>query len=472
MNYLVIKMSNDIQAIRYMVASEIPSLIQGLLGFVAALVVLGTVSWKVTLLTVSVAPVMVVIASILGKAMGTSLKEWQGDMAVINALAQDATSGIVVTKAYNLQNHLERRFYLAGERAVNRAVKLAFVKGQLNSAMLVLSVMPFLILFGVGGFEVISGKLSLGQLLMMLNLLNNLTWPLQGMAQNFANIKAALQAADRIFEILTFPTERTGGITRFAYEDVEYAVEFDQVSFTYQTQEAVLCDLTLKIRKGEALAIVGASGAGKSTLLSILLGFRAPCSGSLRFFGQPYDSVNLACIREKIAYVPQEAFLLPVSVAENISYGRPNASLQEIREAAIRAGADEFICELPEGYQTLLAEQGINLSGGQRQRMSLARAILRGAPLLVLDEATAALDTESESTVYNNILQFEGTKVIITHRLHLLEKVDRIAVLDKGRVVEDGTHTDLLARQGYYASLYQYAHRAQTEHHIGAVEVC
>ncbi|KAF0197743.1 MAG: ABC transporter ATP-binding protein/permease [Bacillota bacterium] len=163
---------------------------------------------------------------------------------------------------------------------------------------------------------------------------------------------------------------------------------------------------------------------------------------------------------------------MPVSVAENISYGRPNASLQEIREAAIRAGADEFICELPEGYQTLLAEQGINLSGGQRQRMSLARAILRGAPLLVLDEATAALDTESESTVYNNILQFEGTKVIITHRLHLLEKVDRIAVLDKGRVVEDGTHTDLLARQGYYASLYQYAHRAQTEHHIGAVEVC
>lgn len=234
------RLSNDIQAIRYMVASEIPSLIQGLLGFVAALVVLGTVSWKVTLLTVSVAPVMVVIASILGKAMGTSLKEWQGDMAVINALAQDATSGIVVTKAYNLQNHLERRFYLAGERAVNRAVKLAFVKGQLNSAMLVLSVMPFLILFGVGGFEVISGKLSLGQLLMMLNLLNNLTWPLQGMAQNFANIKAALQAADRIFEILTFPTERTGGITRFAYEDVEYAVEFDQVSFTYQTQEAVL----------------------------------------------------------------------------------------------------------------------------------------------------------------------------------------------------------------------------------------
>lgn len=464
----VSRVSNDMHIIKTMLSREIPGLIQGVLGFAVALVVMMMVSFKVTVLTVAVAPVMMLIASIFGGRMGASLTAWQSDIARVNVLAQDAVSGIVTVKAYNLSGYLVKRLHFLGQRVVESSVKLAFTRGQLNSAMMVLSVMPFLILFGVGGFDVIKGRLSLGQLLMMLNLLNNLTWPLQGMAQNVASVKAALQSADRLFEILRLPTEPLQGEELVPIDlDTEYAVEFDRVSFAYEGKEAVLSELDLKIRTGEALAIVGASGSGKSTLLSILFGFRTPCSGSLRFFGRPYHALGLSYIRSHIAYVPQDDFFMPTTIAENIGYGRVGASLQEVRDAAKRSGADQFISELPGGYRTLLSERGGNLSGGQRQRISLARAILRNAPLLVLDEATAAIDTESERAIYESVSQMKCTRVIVTHRLHLLEQVDRIVVLDQGRIVEEGTHVALLGLQGYYANLFRHGQSENT----GTVEV-
>jgi len=463
------RVSNDSQSIRAAIARDIPSLMQGLLGFLVALVVMLLVSWQVTALTVVMAPVMMLVASFLGGRMGTSLREWQGDMARVNVLAQDAVSGIVMAKAYNLRGYLGKHLHGLGQRVVESAVGLAFTKGQLNAAMMILSVMPFLILFGVGGADVIRGRLSLGQLLMMLNLLNNLTWPLQGMAQSLASVKAALQAGDRLFEILRLPTEPLQGEEPTPINlNAEYAVEFDRVSFAYEGKETLLSGLDLKVQSGEALAIVGASGSGKSTLLAILLGFRTPSSGSLRFFGHPYHALGLFDIRRNIAYVPQDDFFVSTSVAANISLGRLDASPQAVRDAAIRAKADEFIRELPGGYEAPLSERGSNLSGGQRQRVSLARAILRNTPLLVLDEATAALDAESEQAVLDSVLRLSGTKVIVTHRLHLLEQVDRIVVLDKGHIVEEGTHAALLRRQGHYATLFGHG---QPEHCTGAVEV-
>jgi len=465
----VSRLGVDTDAIRVMVAREMPSLLQGALGFVAALVVMLVVSWQVTLLTIALVPVMMFVASFFGGRMGGNLKAWQGGMAAVNVLAQDTVLGVVVAKTYNLHGYLGKQMSSLGKRVANSAVALAFTKGQLNSAMTVLSVMPFLVLFGVGGYEVIRGRLSLGQLLMMLNLLNNLTWPLQGMAQNMASMKAAIQAAERIFAVLALPVEPVQqGACPPLNRKAEYAVEYDQVSFAYPGKDAILCELSLKVRKGETLALVGASGSGKSTLLSLLLRFRQPSSGELLFFGCLYHDLTPSCIREHIAYVAQEDFFLPVSVAENIGFGRLGASPHEVSDAARKVGADEFIGELAGGYSSLLSERGGNLSGGQRQRISLARAVLRAAPLLVLDEATAALDMESERAVFDKLLAMDGTKIIVTHRLHLLEKVDRIVVLANGSIVEEGTHAVLTARGGHYANFVRHG---EFERHYGAAGV-
>ena len=268
----VSRLGVDTEAIRVMVAREMPGLVQGMLGFVAALVVMLVVSWQVTLLTIALVPVMMFVASFFGRRMGGLLKAWQGAMAAVNVLAQDTVLGIVVAKTYNLHDYLGKRMRSLSKHVADNAVALAFTKGQLNSAMTVLSVMPFLVLFGVGGYEVIKGRLSLGQLLMMLNLLNNLTWPLQGMAQNMASAQAAVQAAERIFAVLALPVEPVQqGACPPLNHHAEYAVEFDRVSFAYPGKAATLCELNLKVRTGETLALIGASGSGKSTLLSLLL---------------------------------------------------------------------------------------------------------------------------------------------------------------------------------------------------------
>lgn len=453
----VSRLSNDTQVIRATLARHIPNLTQGILGFAASLVVMLLVSWQVTLLTVAVAPVIMVVASVLGGRMGVTLKLWQSDIAKVNVLAQDTVAGIVVAKAYTMRDYLGGRMRALGESAVGNAVKLAFIRGQMNAAMTVLSVVPILVLFGVGGLQVIVGRLSLGQLFVLLNLLSALTWPLSGVAQSLANIKAARESAERVLEIADLPTELAApSLCPTIDTSTEFAVELDKVSFGYKEHEAVLRELNLKVRRGETLAIVGASGAGKSTLLELMLGFRRPSAGNISYFGLPlHAQVGLACIRKFIAFIPQEDFFLPVSVSENIRLGKLEASPADIRQAAVGAGADEFIADLPQGYDTVLGEGGSTLSGGQRQRISLARAILRGASILLLDEATAALDMESERLVTDSILRLQSTKIIVTHRLHLLHRVDRIAVLHEGRVVEEGTHAALLARQGHYARLLE-----------------
>jgi len=463
----VSRLGVDTEAIRVMVAREMPGLVQGMLGFVAALVVMLVVSWQVTLLTIALVPVMMFVSSFFGGRMGGSLKAWQSAMAAVNVLAQDTVLGIVVAKTYALHDYLGKQMSSLSKRAANNAVALAFTKGQLNAAMTVLSVMPFLVLFGVGGYEVIRGRLSLGQLLMLLNLLNNLTWPLQGMAQNMASMQAAIQAAERIFAVLALPVEPVQqGACPPLNRNAEYAVEYDRVSFAYPGKDATLCELNLKVRTGETLALIGASGSGKSTLLSLMLRFRQPSSGELLFFGCPYHDLTPACIREHIAYVAQEDFFLPVSVAENIGFGRLSATPHEVSDSARRVGADEFIGELTDGYSSLLSERGGNFSGGQRQRISLARAVLRAAPLLALDEATSALDMESERAIFDELLAMDGTKIIVTHRLHLLEKVDRIVVLANGSIVEEGTHAVLVARGSHYANFVR--HGEFERHHDAA----
>lgn len=452
----VSRLSNDINLIRNLVGREWVLLLRGALMFIGSLVVMLMTSWKVTLACITVTPLIMVAAGRLSKPISQHTNDIQKNMADVNSLAQDAAGGIVITKSFNLGKYLAGLFRKASNSVAGSEIKLAFSKGWLGGAMLLLTMAPYFVLFGLGGYEVIQGRLTVGALIIILNLMNSITWPLQAMGQNLAQAKAGLKASQRIFEIVEMPTEKVGG-ERLEVRPAGPVIEVENVDFSYSPEQKVFEELSFQVQPGETVAVVGPSGAGKSTIFSLLLGLRDPNQGSIKFFGQEVGSLDLDSLRSVISYVPQEATLFPASVQENISYGKPGASAEEITQAAVKAFAHDFILGLPGGYDTVLGEQGVGLSGGQKQRLSLARAILKDAPILLLDEATSALDTESEARVQAAIEEVRAgrTTIIVAHRLSTIKAADRILVIDQGKVVEEGAHATLLSKGGLYAKLYR-----------------
>jgi ATP-binding cassette subfamily B protein/subfamily B ATP-binding cassette protein MsbA len=316
----------------------------------------------------------------------------------------------------------------------------------------------------VGGWHVLDGQLSLGSLLVCLAYLNSLYAPLETLAYLATGYASAAARAHRVFEILEaeeevrespgaqpLPQPGAGGGSHVCLEGVR---------FGYEPGREVLHGVSLEVRPGETLALVGPTGAGKSTLMSLIPRFFDPWEGRVTIDGVDVRDAQLASVREQVALVLQEPLLLPLTVAENIAYGRPGASAGEVMAAAETANADGFIRRLPEGYETVLAERGATLSGGEKQRLSIARALLKDAPILILDEPTSALDAATEHLLFEALerLMKGRTTFIIAHRLSTVQRADRIAVLESGRVVEVGDHEALLAAGGLYATLSRLQH--------------
>lgn len=466
---LVSRLSSDIVLIRNLIAQDWVSLSYGVIAFFAGLIMMLYISWSVTLSVLVAVPLIGLVANGLGKPLGRHTTAMQARLADVNALAQDALAGITVSKAFNLRPQLAMRFRQHSEQVAAEGIQVASYQGLLSGSMMALTLLPVFIVFGFGGYQVIVGRLTLGKMIVLLNLLNNLTWPLNRMARSLAQAKAGLTASERIFAVLELERERVGG-NELIVDATASAIELEDIHFAYETSPVIISGLNLNIAHGERVAIVGASGSGKSTLFSLLLGLREPQSGNIRFYGQPLTDLSLASVRQAIAYVPQEALLFPTSVTENIAYGNLEGEQEAIIKAARDAFADEFITSLPDSYATNLGEYGSGISGGQKQRVSLARAIVKDAPILLLDEATSALDTESEAQVQAAIEQLsqKRTTLIIAHRLSTIKAVDRILVLEGGAIVEAGTHGELLRLGGVYARLYAQQFAAPA---VGSVAV-
>lgn len=305
-----------------------------------------------------------------------------------------------------------------------------------------------------GGLFCIQGKLTIGALLAFFSLLPKMVEVINDMANRVFNSKIALAAAERVFEILNTPVE-PAGIVEFGIEEAP-AIEFINTSFSYEEGVPVLDGVSFKVPRGKTVAVVGASGGGKSTLLRILCGFYRPKQGSVLIEGVSLNDWNLEALRSRFSYVSQHAYLFPVSVGENIAMGRPGASKKEIYMAAEAANASGFIAELPDKYGTPAGERGSRLSGGQIQRISIARAILKDAPILLLDEATSALDVQSETDVQKALdaLAKGRTTLVVAHRLSTIKNADYIVVMEHGRVAETGTHEELMEQGRVYPKLY------------------
>ena len=306
-------------------------------------------------------------------------------------------------------------------------------------------------------------SITAGSLVAFLTYAVNISNPIKRLSRVIGNIQKALAAAQRVFDVLDLPEVIKNAPDAKALPKVKGDVRFNDVSFAYNENEEVLSHVSFEVKPGEMIAFVGPSGAGKSTVASLLPRFYDATNGSITIDGQDIRKVTLDSLREQVGIVPQETVLFNGSVYDNILYGRLDATREEVETAAKAANAHDFIMQLPNGYETMLGDRGMNISGGQRQRISIARAILKNPQILILDEATSALDTESERVVQEALdrLMVGRTSFVIAHRLSTIKNADKIMVLEKGQLIEQGNHDELMAMDGLYAHLYKIQYRSK-----------
>ena len=319
------------------------------------------------------------------------------------------------------------------------------------------------IILWYGGNSVINGSITAGSLVAFLTYAVNISNPIKRLSRVIGNIQKALAAAQRVFDVLDLPEVIKNAPDAKTLPKVKGDVRFNDVSFAYNENEEVLSHVSFEVKPGEMIAFVGPSGAGKSTVASLLPRFYDATNGSITIDGQDIRKVTLDSLREQVGIVPQETVLFNGSVYDNILYGRLDATREEVEAAAKAANAHDFIMQLPNGYETMLGDRGMNISGGQRQRISIARAILKNPQILILDEATSALDTESERVVQEALdrLMVGRTSFVIAHRLSTIKNADKIMVLEKGQLIEQGNHDELMAMDGLYAHLYKIQYRSK-----------
>ena len=457
----------DLAKVKSLTGNDLLSLVGQVNRGLLSLIYIIFISWQLTLVTLVFTPILFFVLSKLSAPIIKRTEQMQNEIGNLNSIAQDGMSGLAITKSFNLVKIIEERFKIVNRDVVHQGLRIARLSSGVDILSGVLGFTPFLIAFGFGGYLAITGQITFGSIFAFINLLNFVVNPLSSIPRLVGTISQSVGAAQRIFTILDHDLERSKGTVIEPARQAGEIIRFQDASFAYDTgvhpaespatASHVLHGVSFDIQPGEKVAIVGPSGSGKSTLVKLLMGFYPLSDGQIYLFGQNLDEWQLPVARQHMAFVAQDTYLFPVSIKDNIACGRLDASQAEIEQAAQAANIHDYILTLPKGYDTLVGERGARLSGGQKQRISLARAILKNAPILLLDEPTSALDTESESMVQEALDRFmaDRTSIVIAHRLSTIKEASRVLVLEAGRLVEQGTHEELLKRGGLYQALYE-----------------
>ncbi|NMB60865.1 MAG: ABC transporter ATP-binding protein [Chloroflexi bacterium] len=453
---LMSRLTNDIDAINQVVSQNITSLVASVLSMAGILITMFVLNAWLAMGSLIVVPIMLWFTQFVARYTRRGFRELQKNLGGLNAIAEEAISGQKVIKAFRRNEAI-----IAAFRKQNDAVFHAGVYANSYALLLmpltsVLGNLFVIVLVSLGGWLALQNLVSVGMIATFINYGRNFISPLRQIANLYNSIQAALAGAERVFEIIDTPPEIIDLSDALPLKKVRGDVHFEKVNFSYVSNRPVIKNMDLQVKAGQTIALVGPTGAGKTTIINLLNRFYEIQSGSISIDGHDIRTLQKQDLRRNLGMVLQDTFLFADTVMENIRFGRLDATDEECMAAAEMADADHFICQLPHGYQTDLSERANNLSQGQRQLLAIARAILADPAILILDEATSSVDTRTEARIQESLLRLMRgrTSFVIAHRLSTIRDADKVVVINNGEIVEQGTHQELLDKQGFYHHLY------------------
>ncbi len=468
----VSRLTSDVQALQQALQGQVLNALFGLFTMVIYLVVMLTLEWRLTLIILSVVPIMLLASVVSARMLRVRYRRVQETVANINTAIEENVSGVRVSRAFVREEADAQRFQ--GENRANLRANLGTTMVESVTTPLIegLSGITVAVILAYGGWQITQGEMTIGTLIAFLAYLQIFHQPLTEIVRVNYVVQSGLAASDRIFQFMDVPRDIDDPPNAIRLDELRGQVEFDHVSFSYDGATDVLRDISFKIEPGQTVALVGHTGSGKTSLVNLLARFYDPTAGQVRVDGHDLRHVGLAGLRAHTAYVLQETYLFTGSIADNLRYGDPQASDAALRHAAGVAGADAFIGALPDEYDTCVGEGGMQLSRGQQQRVALARAILANPRILVLDEATSDIDTESEWQIQQALetVMLGRTSFVIAHRLSTIRRADLILVLNEGRLVQRGTHAELITQPGHYRELHEAQFEDTPERQAGSTD--
>lgn len=471
---LISRLTNDINGASMIYGDPVNMVMDAAISGVGSGIIVFTLNWKMGIVTVAIGILNILANVFFREPLKKASKKIQGALSSLNQKFSDSLVGIHVIKIFNLKDVIFEKYGRESLDVLNKSMKRVGLNTRLNGVNTFMGYMNYSGMIVVGSFMVVAKQLTVGTLVAVVDLMGEFFHMFRRFGVFITQIQSCLACADRIFEILDTPAEdqihamaklpaAEGRAKQLPvkgekkdHSGERTAIEFKNVSFSYGNGIKVIDNLSLKVNKGQVVAVVGSSGCGKSTLFKLLLNYYEQTGGEISLFNKSFSDYEQNKLRKLMAYVPQDNYLFNGTIKENIAFGKPGATEKEIVEAAEAAYANDFITKLPKGYDTEVGERGMHLSGGEKQRVAIARALLKDAPVLLLDEATSSLDSESEQQIQKalEVLMKGRTTMVVAHRLSTIQNADRILVIDDGRICEEGKHDELLSLGKIYAHLY------------------
>ena len=452
---LMSRMINDSRQAEILLAHALPDLVSNLVVIIGVSILIFTINPVLAAITLIPVPFVIWAGTFFSKKVAPLFRINQEVLGKVNAVTQDNLSGMKEIQAFGQEDRELSKMRELCKYYTDVNVRANFASALFYPGTEFLTSLGTVIVVGFGGYLSMNGNMSIADVIGFLMYLSIFYQPLSVLSRLFEDVQVTYAGAIRVFEVLDAESDIKEKEDAFVMETCDGKIEFDNVSFYYNKEETVLADISFMAEPGEVIAVVGPTGVGKTTIVSLIERFYDPQNGIIRIDGVDIKDLTIESLRSNISMVLQDVFLFNGTIAENIAYGVTGATQEQIVDAAKIACADEFITQMPDGYKTIIGERGVRLSGGQKQRLSIARAVLRDTPVLILDEATSSVDMETELQIQRAIENLTGSRtiIVIAHRLSTIMSADQIIVLDKGSIIEKGNYDELMSRNGTFARL-------------------